>query len=214
MQEKIDIVIADDHGLIRYGLIKLLSEVEDFRVIDEAGNGSDALALVRKWKPKVLIADLFMPELSGIEIAQNIINEGLPTSVLIISASYDEDNVISAYQNGALGYIFKGSNEALIISAVRKVAQHETFYSQLVMNILGNQHQKKSSQSITTAYQLTRRELQILKLLAEGVTNKEIAYDLNLSTRTVDAHRRNIMEKLSVSNTAQLIRVSIEKNLI
>ena len=214
MQEKIDIVIADDHGLIRYGLIKLLSDVEDFNVIAEACNGSEALNLVRKLKPKVLIADLFMPELSGIEITQQINKENIPTSVLIISASYDEDNVISAYQNGALGYIFKGSNESLIISAVRKVATKETFYSQLVMNILGNQHQKKSAEPSIIPYQLTKRELQVLKLLAEGVTNKEIAYDLNLSTRAVDAHRRNIMEKLSVSNTAQLIRVSIEKNLV
>lgn len=148
MSEKIEIAIADDHGLIRQGLIKLLSEVDDFTVVGEAFNGSEALTLTRKVKPQVLIADLFMPELSGIELIQRIKKEKLPTSVLIISASFDEENVIKAYQSGALGYVFKGSNESLIISAMRKVAQRETFYSQLVMNILGKQHQKKMAMKL------------------------------------------------------------------
>lgn len=213
MANNIDIVVADDHGLIRQGLKRLLEDVPHFHVIGEAANGAETMNMVKTLKPDVLITDIFMPKLTGIEIASMLKEENSKTAVLVISASFDDEHVVKSYQKGAMGYIFKGANEKLIISAVERVAKGEPFYSQLVMNILARQHTKTNGNGHVTE-ELTKRESQILKLLADGVTNKEIAYHLNLSTRTIDAHRRNIMEKLNVSNSAQLIRVGIEKNLI
>lgn len=213
MASKIEIVIADDHGLIRQGLKRLLQENDHFNVIGEAANGAQTIDLVKELEPDVLITDIFMPELTGIEVAKMLKEQNSTTAVLVISASFDEEHVFQSYQKGAMGYIFKGANEKLIISAVERVARGELFYSQLVMNILAKKHHSKNNLT-PLPDELTQRESQILKLLADGVTNKEIAYQLHLSTRTVDAHRRNIMEKLNVNNSAQLIRVGIEKNLI
>lgn len=204
-------IIADDHGLIRQGLKGVFS-TSKFQIVGEAADGEEAFSLIRKLHPKIAVLDLFMPKLSGIEVLKKVKEAELDTSILIISASSHADDVVNAYANGAAGYIFKGSNETLVISAAEKIARGEVFYSRLAMDILIKSGYSNTSQISST--ELTGREQEILKALVSGKTNKEIAAEFYLSTRTIDAHRRNIMTKLNVSNSAQLVRVAIEKKLV
>lgn len=210
----IKVLIADDHSLIRKGVKILLSNSDQVSIIGECTDGYDALSKVKKLKPDVLITDISMPGLTGIEITKKIVEENLDTKVLILTTYFDEDYIMESYEAGASGYLPKTSSEDLILSALMKINNEETFYSEEVMEVLSKSIFNKSKRKSNPKPSLTERETEMLRELVEGSTNKEIASKFFISTRTVDAHRRNIMKKLNVNNSAQLVKYSIENKLV
>lgn len=210
----IRVLIADDHGLIRRGIILLLEGASNIEIIGEAKDGKDALQKVKLLKPDVLIADISMPGTSGIELTQNLKLESPETHVLILSNYFDEEYILESYEAGALGFLPKNADEKLLVSAIERIAAGKLFYAPSVLDILGTSVIARRSPGKSLKSWLTEREKEILKELVDGSTNKQIAEKLFISSRTVDAHRRNIMKKLNVNNSAQLVKISLEKKLV
>ncbi|MCV9385205.1 response regulator [Reichenbachiella ulvae] len=210
----IKVLIADDHSLIRKGVKTLLSNNGQVSIIGESTDGYETLEEVRKLKPDVLITDISMPGLTGIEITKKIVEEKLDTRVLILTTYFDEEYIMDSYEAGASGYLPKTSSEDQILAALLKINSQETYYSEEVMEVLSKSIFNKSKREKDPKPSLTERETEMLKELVEGSTNKEIASKFFISTRTVDAHRRNIMKKLNVNNSAQLVKYSIENKLV
>ena len=210
----IRVVLADDHGIVRKGVKLLIGNGKEIEIVGEATDGVKALQMVTDLKPDVLIADISMPGMSGIELTAEVKKNHSYTNVLVLSTYFDEDNILESFEAGALGYLPKNSNEEELINAIEKIAQGKLFYTPEVMEIVGTSMIARKSQGSNLKSDLTSREKEILKELVNGATNKEIASKLFVSTRTVDAHRRNIMKKLKVNNSAQLVKVSMEKKLV
>lgn len=209
---KINVLIADDHNLILKGLKLLLSDAENINIIGEAKDGAEALEKTLKLKPDVLLTDISMPRVSGIELIKQVREKQPETNVLVLSNFFDDRHVLDAYEVGAKGYLPKSVDDIHLSQAIAKIAKGEIYYHQSVLDILGTALIQRRMAS--NANDLTERELEVLKELVNGSTNKEIAEKFFISVRTVDAHRRNIMKKLNVNNSVQLVRVSMEKNLI
>lgn len=210
----IRVLLADDHGIVRKGIKLLIGKGNGIEIVGEAQNGLQALELVKSLKPDVLIADISMPGMSGIELTAETKTNHSYTNVLVLSTFFDEDNILESFEAGALGYLPKNANEEELIHAIKKIAQGQLFYTPSVMELVGTSLIARKSQGTNLKSTLTNREKEILAELVNGCTNKEIASKLFLSTRTVDAHRRNIMKKLKVNNSAQLVKVSMEKKLV
>lgn len=210
----IRVLLADDHGIVRKGIKLLIGNGNDIEIVGEAQNGLEALELVKSLKPDVLIADISMPGMSGIELTAETKTNHSYTNVLMLSTFFDEDNILESFEAGALGYLPKNANEEELVHAIKKIAKGQLFYTPSVMELVGTSLIARKSQGTSLKSTLTNREKEILAELVNGCTNKEIASKLFLSTRTVDAHRRNIMKKLKVNNSAQLVKVSMEKKLV
>lgn len=215
----IKIIIADDHRIIRDGLKSLLSDEKDIRIIGEAADGEEALVKTRELKPDILIADISMPELNGIEMTRLLSKEGLDTKVLIVSMHDNEDYISQALDAGASGYLLKDSSKDELLKAIKAVQDGETYCSGDVSKILLNKflvssRSKKLKIESEDRLELTKREKEILKLISDGLSNKEIANLLFVSTRTIDTHRYNVMQKLNVKNGAELVRIAFKLNLI
>lgn len=210
----IKVVLADDHEIVRKGIRLLINGKKKIEIIGEANDGLQAVELVHNLKPNVLITDLAMPGLSGIEVAAKVKKHHPHTHVLILSAFFDEENILKSFEAGALGYLPKNSNEEELIHAIEETSQGKLFYTPSVMEIVGASLIERKSLGGSSGASLTTREKEILKQLINGSTNKEISANLFVSPRTVDAHRRNIMKKLNVHNSAQLVKVSMEKKLV
>jgi two-component system response regulator DegU len=215
----IKILIVDDHRIIRDGLKSLLSGEKDIEIIGEASNGEDALEKNRELKPDIIIADITMPEMNGIEMTRTICREGTGAKVLMVSMHDNEDYINQALEVGASGFLLKDSSKDELIKAIKAVENGETYCSGEVSKILLNKFllSSKSKKLKTEAEEkldLTKREKEILKLISDGLSNKEIATKLFVSTRTVDTHRYNLMQKLGVKNGAELVRLAFKLNLI
>lgn len=208
---KIKLAIVDDHQLFRNGLDSLLSKHEDFEVIINANSGMEFLkALEDGDLPEVLLLDLTMPEMSGFEVLLKIKKKYKSIRTIAISMHDDGNYVMQCIRNGAYGYLLKNADEGELIKAIYTVYEGKKYFnkeiSQQMINIIsveGNQPKK-----------LSKKETEILKLIAGGQTTKDIANDLFISTRTVETHRANMMKKLDVKNTAELIKKSSELNLL
>ena len=210
----ITVVIADDHGVVRKGIKMELQGCEDVEIVGEVSNGREALEKVKKLNPKVLIADISMPEMSGVELTKKVKDEYPNTNVLVLSTYFEEEYILASYEAGAHGYLPKNAEEEELVSAVEKIAKGELFYTPSVSSLLGSSIITKRSPGKSLKSWLTSREKEVLKKLVDGSTNKDIANEFFISIRTVDAHRRNIMKKLKVNNSAQLVKISMEKNLV
>lgn len=210
----IQVVLADDHSVVRRGIKLLLEDSGLISVVGEADNGDQAIDLVKELKPDVLVTDIAMPGMSGIDLIQVIKKDCPDTHILVLSTHNDEEYILVSFEAGALGYLPKNAKAEQLVSAVEKIAEGELFYTPAVVDILGASLIRKRSPGKSLKSWLTKREKEILRELVEGSTNKEIAAKLFLSTRTVDSHRRNIMKKLKVTNSAQLVKLAIEKSLI
>jgi two-component system response regulator NreC len=213
---KIRIVLADDHKLMRSGLRVLLEQQPDLTVVGEASDGRDAVALVASQRPDVLVMDIGMPSLNGIEAAAQITQSHPEVSIVMLSMHSDEGYVLRALKAGAKGYLLKDSAEADLIRAVHAVAEGKSFFSPAVSKVLLDDYVRKLKRSGTEdPYDLlTPREREILQLVAEGKSNKEIAQLLNLSVYTVETHRSNIMEKLNLHGVPELILYAVRKGII
>jgi two-component system response regulator NreC len=213
---KIRILLADDHKLMRSGLRVLLEQQADLTVVGEASDGREAVVLVGSQRPDVLVMDIGMPSLNGIEAAGQITQSHPETAIVMLSMHSDESYVLRALKAGAKGYLLKDSAEADLIRAVHSVAEGKSFFSPAVSKVLLDDYVRKLKRSGTDdPYDLlTPREREVLQLVAEGKSNKEIAQLLNLSVYTVETHRSNIMEKLNLHGVPELILYAVRKGII
>jgi two-component system, NarL family, response regulator NreC len=212
----IRIVLADDHAVMRRGLRLVLEQQEDFEVIGEAGDGREAVRLADTLKPDVAVLDITMPNLNGIEAACQITAKHSGVAIVILSMHADESYVLRALKAGARGYLLKESPESDFLRAIRSVTEGKAFFSPIVSRLLVEDYVRQmQAKDIEDSYDLlSLREREILQLVAEGKTNKEIAGMLNLSLYTVETHRSNILEKLNLHSVPELILYAVRKGLI
>jgi len=210
------ILIADDHTILRNGLRVLLERQGEFIVVGEAANGREAIELAASEAPDIVIMDIAMPLMNGIEAAGRIIAAQPKTAVVILSMHSDESYVLRALKAGARGYLLKDSAENDLIQAVRAVAAGKAFFSPAISKLLAEDYLRQIRQrGLEDAYDLlTARERELLQLAAEGKSAKEIASLLNLSSHTVDTHRGNLMAKLNIHSVPELILYAVRKGVI
>lgn len=207
----IRILLADDHALVRQGFRMILSAQPDMEIIGEAGNGREAVELAEKLQPDVIIMDVTMPELNGIEATRRIAISVPRARVLALSMHKDSVYVREILRSGARGYLLKDSDDSDLISAVRSVAKGEGYLSPSVSDAVLTDYRRHVTDPIDL---LTTREREVLQMIAEGKTNKEIATTLHLSVYTVEAHRGRVMEKLNLHSTGELVRFALRSGLI
>jgi len=214
--KKIRILLADDHQLMRSGLRLLIEQQPDLAIVGEAGDGREAVALANSLRPDVAVMDISMPNLNGIEAAHQITQGHAEIAVIVLSMHPDESYVLRALKAGAKGYLLKDSAESDLIAAVRAVAGGKSFFSPAVSKVLLDDYIRKLKRSgAEDAYDLlTPREREILQLVAEGKSNKEVANLLNLSVYTVETHRSNIMQKLNLKGVPELTLYAVRKGII
>jgi DNA-binding NarL/FixJ family response regulator len=212
----IRILLGDDHAVIRRGLRLVLQEQEDFAVVGEAGDGREAVDLAETLRPDVAVLDVTMPNLNGIEAARQISAKQLGTAIVMLSMHSDESFVLRALKAGARGYVLKESRDNELISAIRLVAEGKSYFSPTVSRMLVEEYVRQlRDKDIEDSYELlTAREREILQLVAEGKSNKDIANLLNLSLYTVETHRGNILEKLNLHSLPELILYAVRKGVI
>ena len=210
------IVIADDHNVMRAGLRLLLERQTDMVVAGEAGDGREAVRLVSELKPDVVVMDVGMPGLNGVEAAHRIVDEDPRTAVLVLSMHSDESYILRALRAGAKGYILKDSAQAELIEGIRCVAQGRPYFSRKVSRLLKEDYiAKMNERGAQDSYELlSSREREILQMLGEGLSNKEVANTLNLSLYTVETHRSHILQKLNLHSVPELILYAIRKGLV
>lgn len=213
---QIRIVLADDHTIIRSGLRLLLEQQPDFKVVAEASDGRQAVQLVSKHHPNVVILDIGMPELNGIEATRQIVAQDPHPDVVILSMHSDESYVLRALKAGARAYILKNAAEADLIRAVQAVSERKSFFSPVISKMLLEDYVRQvREKEVEDSYDLlTPREREILQLIAEGKTNKEMATILGLSPHTIETHRGNILEKLNLHSVPELIMYAVRKGII
>jgi DNA-binding NarL/FixJ family response regulator len=213
---KIRILLADDHGLVRKGLRLLIESQEGMDVVGEASDGREALKLADELKPEIAILDIAMPNLNGIDAAAQLAKRGDKVRVIILSMHSDESYVVRALDAGARGYLLKDSAEEDLVQAIRTVAQGRPYFSPAISATLLEDYIRTLHQrGLTDTYDLlTDREKEVLQLLAEGKSNKEVAALLNLSPYTVETHRTNLMQKLNLHNTAEIVLYAVRKKII
>lgn len=206
------LILADDHHLIRQGLRSLLEKSDDINIIAEAENGQEAVTLTERLKPDVLVMDIAMPRLNGIQAAEQIRGLGLKTQVVILSMHFDETLVRQALRSGVRGYLLKNSVVEELLLAIRAAGRGEIYLSPAISEIVVSD--LMAGQSASPFEQLSAREREVLKLIAEGATNKTIAEAMNISIKTVEKHRTNLMSKLNVHDLVGLVRIAIKHGLI
>jgi len=211
MREKIHILLADDHAVVRQGFKMILAAQPDMEIVGEAGNGREALDLAGQLQPDVIVMDVAMPELNGIEATRRIADLSPRSRVLALSMHKDSVYVREILRAGARGYLLKDSISSDLLAAVRAIARGEGYLSPGVSDAVLNDYRKHVTDPIDL---LTSREREVLQMIAEGKTNKEIATVLNLSVYTVDAHRGRIMEKLNLHSVTDLVRFAVRAGLV
>jgi two-component system response regulator NreC len=214
--KKIRILLADDHNVMRRGLRLLLESQPGFSVVGEAADGRQAVEQAELTKPDVAVLDIAMPHLSGTDAAQRI-GEMLPTTaIVILSMHSDEGYVLRALKAGAKAYLLKDSAEGDLIEAIKSVDEGKTFFSAEITRMLVEDYVRElKTRGVEDTYELlTSREREVLQLLVEGKSNKEIAASLSLSSYTVETHRRNLQEKLNLHSFAELILYAVRKGII
>ena len=209
------VLLADDHSIVRRGLRGLL-EAEGLTIVAEASDGLEAVRLCEEQHPDLLVLDIGMPKLSGIEVAARAQKLERPPGVIILSVHGDESYIMRALAAGARAYLLKSATDEDLIPAVRAVAAGKPFFSPGVTAVLVEDYIRRLKQrGLTDSYHLlTDREKEVLQLLAEGRANKEVATLLDLSLSTVETHRSNLMQKLNLHNTAEIVLYAVRKGLI
>ena len=210
------ILIADDHGIVRKGLRLQLEQQEGFEVVGEAVDGREAVRLAEELKPEVVIIDIAMPNLNGIQATAQMVKRNPGLGVIILSMHSDESYLTRALHAGAKGYLLKDSADVDLYRAVEVVAKGKPFFSPAIANTLLEDYMRQLQQrGLQDSYDLlTDREKEVLQLLAEGKSNKEVASALDLSTATVETHRTHIMQKLDLHSAAEIVLYAVRKKII
>ena len=214
--EKIRVFLVDDHTVVRQGLRRILESDEEIEIVGEAGDGRTAIDLVQKLRPHVVVMDVAMPELNGIEATRQILKRVEGAKVLVLSMHGDDVYVRQALKAGARGYLLKDSEDLDLIKAVKAIRAGGSFFSPPVSKVVlsGYLGDKVDGEGEDGVARLTDREREVLQLIAEGKTNKEVAHALSVSVNTVETHRKHIMEKLDLHNTAELVRFAIRTKIV
>lgn len=210
----IRVLLADDHTLVRAGIRGLLANLPGVEVVGEAGDGQEAVRLVEALRPDVVLLDIGMPALNGLEAAARIAKFDATIRVVILSMHMSEEYVLQALRAGAAGYLLKGSAVAELEVAVRAVARGETYLSPAVSKRVVDDYVSRTGGATDPLAALTPRQREILQLVAEGHTNKEIAQRLGLSYRTVESHRNQLMKRLDVHDLTALVRFAVRVGLV
>ncbi len=212
---EIQILLADDHALVRHGLRALLESEEKFKVVAEAGDGLEALDLVKKLKPDVVVLDVMMPNLNGLETARQLTKQYPRTKIIILSMYDEEGFVLEALGNGASGYVLKDSTSKDLVLAINEVIAGRRYLSPPLSDRAIDAYQQFAKSGTFDKYDtLTTREREVLQLTVEGHTHGEIAQTLGISVRTAETHRANLMKKLKIHSQADLIRYAIKRKII
>ncbi|MFB3829213.1 MAG: response regulator [Bryobacteraceae bacterium] len=214
--KKTRVLLADDHGVVRKGLRFVLEGEADLEVAGEAADGRQAVDMAASLRPDVVVMDIAMPHLNGIDATSQIVRDRPETAVIILSMHSDEEYVVRALTAGAKGYLLKDSAEKDIVRAIQTVCAGKPFFSpDIAKTMLDDYVRGLQARAAADSYELlTDREKEVLQLLAYGRTNKEVATLLNLSTYTVETHRTHIMQKLNLHNTAELVLYAVRKKII
>lgn len=213
----ITVLLADDHTVVRQGLRMVLEVEKDMRVIAEARNGREAVELVKKHRPDVVVMDIAMPLLNGFEAARQMLKIFPATKILVLSAHDDEEYIDRMVEIGVAGYLIKQSSAEVLAKAIREVKGGNVFFSADIAKRLEYKNSKSLSRGGVLKKKnsvLSSREAEVLQLIAEGKANKEIAAELEISIKTVEKHRQKIMEKLNIHDTAGLTRYAIATGII
>lgn len=229
MSNIISVVLADDHEIVRNGIKQMLESENTIKVVGEASNGKEAVSLVLQLQPDVLITDISMPEMTGIEAASELVSRKTHSKILMLSMFDREEYVLSAVKLGAHGYLLKDTDKTKFIKAINKVVNGEKYFSSEISNIIVNQYLTSvttgetltgsggvviNGTSSVDSFDITKREKQILSSVVNGQSNKVIAEELGISVRTIETHRLNIMKKLKVNNAADLVRIAMKNGLV
>lgn len=214
--DKIRILVVDDHPIVREGLCALLAVVGDMEVVGEAANGSEAIEMVRKLKPDVVLMDIAMPIMGGLEATRRVCREFPKIKVLVLTQYDDKEYVLPVIEAGASGFISKAAASSELIIGIRAVYGGDSYLSPPVAKLLVEGYRfKASGKANHDPYeQLTDRERDVLKLMAEGHTNQEIADILVISRKTVEGHKTNLMAKLDIHNRTELVKYALRKGII
>ena len=210
------VLLADDHGIVRRGLRSLLDSQPGVDVVGEAADGLDALRLCTELRPDILIIDVAMPKMNGIELAARVQKVEQPPRVIMLSMHTDESYIIRALAAGARGYLLKEATDEDLLPAIRAVIAGKPFFSPAVTAVLMEDYVRQlQARGLSDSYHLlTEREREVLQLLAEGHSNKEVATLLDVSVSTVETHRANLMQKLNLHNTAEIVLYAVRKGII
>ncbi len=212
--KQVKILLADDHKILRSGLRELLEREETLKVIAEAEDGRTAVQLYRELRPDLTLMDISMHDLNGIEATRQIIGHSPEAKIIILSVHSGQQFVADVFRAGASGYLLKDCDFSEVVQAIQAVAAGETYLCPQIATVLRKDYLQRILQSDAEAASiLTAREREVLQLMAEGKSTKEIAYAFNLSVKTVDVHRQRIMEKLDIHSVAELTKYAIREGL-
>ena len=211
---EIRVLLADDHGLLRKGVRSVLAQDPEITIVAEASDGGEAVRLAEAVSPDVAIVDVAMPGLNGLDAAAQIIRHSKRVGVIVLSMYSDEEYLLRAVSAGVRGYLLKDSAEPDLVRAVRIVASGRTFFSPAIADMLFDDYRLRRREQRDSYELLTTREKQVLQLLAEGRTDKDVAATLLLGLSTVETHRLNLMKKLDLHNTAELVLYAVRKKIL
>jgi two-component system, NarL family, response regulator DegU len=216
--DKINIVLADDHVLVRKGIKAMLESDTQIEVIGEASNGAEALETSRNLRPDILVLDIRMPEMNGLEAAAKLKDVAPDTKAVILSMHDSEEYVLQALDAGAYGYLLKDTDKSEFLKALKQIHSGNKYFTGAVSNVLANRllNAKTFTQKSVAEdpYHLTKREKEILRMIIDGKNNKDIADSLDKSVRTIETHRFNIMKKIGVTNAIDMVNKAVKENLV
>jgi DNA-binding NarL/FixJ family response regulator len=212
---KLDVLVADDHDIVRRGLRDLLEKQPGWKVVAEATNGREAVEKAKLFKPDVSILDVSMPSLDGLEAARQIVQSGSQTKVLILTMHHSDPLIQQMLKAGVKGYVLKSDAATELVQAVDALRRNKTFFTSKVAQVFLDRKEKPAKQNgEEKALRLTPRQREIVQLLAEGKSSKEVAVALGLSVKTAETHRANIMRKLDCHSVSEVVRYAIRNNII
>ena len=212
---KISVLLADDHTILREGLRSLLAAASDINIVGEAKTGREAVQLARRLKPAVVVMDIAMPMLNGLEATRQIRSADPSTKVLVLSMHSDSEYVEKVLEAGASGYLVKQTGASDLLTAIREIHRGNVFLSPSISRFLVDQYRTAlRTERPGVGHKLTPREVEVLQLVAEGMTNKQIASELAISVKTVEKHRQQVMDKLDIHDVAGLTRYAITSGII
>ncbi len=212
---KISVLLVDDHAIVRQGLRCVLETDPEIEIVGEAGDGRSATELSERLSPDVVLMDLTLPDIDGIEATRVITSRREAPNILVLTMHSDDVSVRQSLKAGARGYLLKDADDIDLLNAVKAVARGKSFFSPAVSKVLLTAYRGDPAHPIEDNLALlTDRECEVLRLIAQGKRNKEIAVDLAVSVNTVETHRKHIMEKLDLHNTAEIVRFAVQKNVV
>jgi DNA-binding NarL/FixJ family response regulator len=216
--EKIKLILVDDHQLVRTGIANLLSGEPGFEIIGEASESREMFDLLRQLQPDIAVLDIALPGLSGIEITKKLHSDYPGIRILILSMHTSEEFIFNAINSGARGYLPKNTSRRELIEAIYAIHRGEEYFAESISNVILKSYIKKAKSNATDDENkenlLSKRELEVLKLFAEGMTNQEIADKLFISIRTVESHKNHIMARLELKTTVDLVKFAIRNNIV